>query len=147
MKREVIFTVKRRFLGDKYTVGTFYINNVRYCDTLEDTNRDYDKNGDLLGEHEEKIYGETAIPYGTYDIELTYSPKFKRNLPLIKNVKHFEGIRIHSGSHAGHTDGCILLGENKIKGGLINSRLFVDRFINWMEIEKSLETTFKLQII
>jgi hypothetical protein len=140
-------TIRRRFLADKYTVGSLFINGVYYCDTLEDKVRDYNKDGDLLDEGEGKVYGETAIPYGAYDLVLTFSPKFNRLLPLVENVKHFEGIRLHGGSHAGHSEGCILLGENKVKGGLINSSKYVDDLVNWMKVEKLIGRDTVLEII
>lgn len=117
--------LKRVHLG-AYTIGKLYIDSYYFCDTLEDKVRDFNKDGDLLDQGEEKIYGETAIPYGTYKVELTYSPKFKTILPLIVGVKHFEGIRIHGvmkGATARpvHTAGCILVGKNTVKGGLTQS--------------------------
>lgn len=78
-----------------------------------------------------KIYGQTAIPYGTYVIDMkTVSPKFKNRswarpyggkLPRLLNVKGFEGILIHVGNTAEDSLGCIIVGENKIKGKVINS--------------------------
>lgn len=81
----------RKFLGKDYTIGKLYINGDYFCDVLEDTVRPEGV----------KLYGKTAIPYGTYDIILTYSPRFKQKLPLLLNVPNFEGIRIHSGNYAG----------------------------------------------
>jgi len=120
---EINFTLKRRYLCDAYTIGRLSLPDFTLCDTLEDKVRDYNKDGDLLDAGETKIYGLTAIPYGRYPVIVTYSPKFKRDLPLLLNVRHFEYIRIHSGVNASHTLGCILTGENKIKGGLINGRV------------------------
>ena len=147
LMRTVKLKIKRIFLGNDYTIGQFFIEDSRYWETLEDKVRDFNKDGDLLDPGEDKVYGETAIPYGTYEVELTWSPKFGKKLPLIKDVKHFEGIRIHAGANAGHSEGCILLGENKIKGGLVNSKQRVDDFISWMEIETMLGTKFTLEIV
>lgn len=110
----------RTYLSDKYTIGKLYINNKYFCDTLEDKVRDINKDG-KFGNGEIKIHGETAIPYGTYKVIVNYSNHFQRNLPLILNVPSFEGIRMHRGNTASDTEGCILLGENKIKGKIINS--------------------------
>lgn len=112
--------VKRRYFGKEYTIGTMSIDGVRFCDTLEDVNRDLNHNGKFDG-NESKVYGETCIPFGTYDVALTYSPKFRRKLPLLLNVPSFEGIRIHRGNTKNDTAGCILVGENKVKGKVINS--------------------------
>ncbi|HBJ76706.1 MAG TPA: hypothetical protein DDY68_02410 [Porphyromonadaceae bacterium] len=89
---------------------------------MEDCTRDINRNGVFDGE-EEKVYGETSIPFGRYSVDLTFSPKFGRELPILLDVHHFEGIRIHSGNTAKDTLGCILVGENKFKGGLVRSKL------------------------
>jgi hypothetical protein len=113
--------LRRRYLGETYTIGSLFINGVYLCDAIEDPVRDLNKDGDLQDPGEEKVYGETSIPYGMYIMDLTMSPKFKRLLPLVKNVKHFTGIRIHRGNKAKDSQGCILPGENKIKGQVIKS--------------------------
>ena len=113
--------VRRRYLGPEYTIGSLYIDERYICDTIEDKVRDFNKDGDLNDPGEQKVYGRTAIPYGTYAMDLTMSPKFTRLLPLIMNVPHFTGIRIHRGNSAEDSAGCILPGENKIKGRVIHS--------------------------
>jgi len=113
--------LERLYLRPGYTIGKLYIDNVYFCDTLEDQTRDLNMDGDLDDEGEGKVFGETSIPYGRYHVEVTWSPKFKRLLPVVLGVYGFIGIRIHRGRWASHTQGCILVGENKIKGGLINS--------------------------
>ena len=114
-------TLKRIFLGEKYTIGKLYIDGVYFCDTLEDKYRDLTK--------EKKVMHETAIPYGTYKVIVNLSPKFKRELPRLLNVPHFEGVLIHNGLYPSHTSGCILVGENKIKGALINSKPYETKLI------------------
>ena len=69
-----------------------------------------------------KRYGETAIPYGTYKVEITYSPKYKKLMPEVKNVKGFSGIRIHSGNTAKDTLGCLIIGRNTQVGMVTESR-------------------------
>lgn len=119
--------LKRIFRGDTYTIGHLYINGEYFSDTLEDVDRG------LINDMSEeeikkiKIYGRTAIPKGTYKVEVTYSPKFKRHLPLLIGVKGFTGIRIHSGNSHEDTLGCLLVGYNKVKGQVINSRVTSDK--------------------
>jgi len=48
------------------------------------------------------------IPEGTYAVERTWSPRFKKFLPEIKDVPDRTGIRIHRGSVPEHSQGCIL---------------------------------------
>lgn len=119
--------LKRIFRGNKYTIGHLYINGDYYCDVLEDVDRGL--SNDMSEEEIKKIkvYGKTAIPTGRYKVEVTYSPKFKRHLPILLNVKGFSGIRIHSGNTAEDTLGCLLVGYNKVKGQVINSRVTSDK--------------------
>lgn len=119
--------LERIFLKEEYTIGILSIGNVQFCDTLEDKVRDFNKDGDLDDPGEMKVYGETAIAYGRYRVKVTYSPKFKRNLPLILDVNHFIGIRIHRGATNKNTLGCILVGENTAKGRLTNGKHYEEK--------------------
>jgi hypothetical protein len=100
-----------------------FLDGDFFADTLEPQVRDFNHDGDLEDEGEGKIYGETAIPYGRYPVVVTYSARFKRMLPLIMKVPDFTGVRIHALNWPYQTMGCIGVGENKVQGGLINSRL------------------------
>lgn len=119
--------LKRIFRGDKYTIGHLYINGEYFSDTLEDVDRGL--TNDMSEEQIKKIkvYGRTAIPTGRYKVEVTYSPKFKRYLLILLDVKGFSGIRIHSGNTHEDTLGCLLVGYNKVKGQVINSRVTSDK--------------------
>lgn len=129
--------LKRKYLKDDYTIGHLYIDDKYFCDTVEDKVRDYNKDGDLLDANEEKVYGKTAIPYGRYQIDMkTRSPKYSLRsaylwcggyLPRLVDVPHFEGILIHAGNTAADSAGCLLVGENKVKGGLVNSMATLKR--------------------
>jgi hypothetical protein len=81
-----------------------------------------------------KIKGATAIPTGAYKVQRTYSPKYKRLMPQVMNVKGYAGIRIHSGNTAADTEGCILLGDNTAVGRLTNSRKRCVEFETKMQI-------------
>jgi len=133
------FKIKRVALKENYTIGHWYIGNHKFCDTIEDKVRDLNKDGDLDDEGEGKVYGETAIPYGKYKMVLAYSPRFKRILPTILNVKGFEGIRVHSGNTAKDSEGCIIVGVNDRKGWVSNSRNTLDALIKLMEESKQKE--------
>lgn len=113
--------LKRIALKPTYTIGHLYIDDKYFCDTLEDTVRDLNKNG-KFDNGEVKIKGKTAIPYGTYEVTWAYSPRFKRYTPRLLNVDSFDGVLIHSGNTASDTEGCILVGENKQVGKVLNSR-------------------------
>lgn len=115
MKLELI----RTFKGTEYTIGKLYVGGIYLCDTIEDTVR----------EDGVKVYGKTAIPDGTYKVMLTYSNKFKKVLPLLLDVPMFEGIRIHSGNTEDDSLGCIIVGQNKEKGKVINSRVTFDKLM------------------
>lgn len=120
-------TLKRIALRPTYTIGKLYIDNVYFCDTIEDTVRDTNKSG-KFDNGEQKIKGKTAIPYGTYEIKWTYSPRFKKYTPQLMNVPSFEGIRVHAGNTSADTEGCLILGENKQVGKVLNSRATINKF-------------------
>ena len=125
----MIIELCRKYRNTNYCIGKLYINNEYFSDVLEDPDRGLQNTMSVQEIQQLKVKGDTCIPYGTYDITITYSPKFKKRLPLINNVKGFEGIRIHSGNTSKDTEGCLLLGFNKIKGKVINSKETVDKFI------------------
>lgn len=120
-------TLKRIALRPNYTIGKLYIDDAYFCDTLEDTVRDTNKSG-KFDNGEQKIKGKTAIPYGTYEIKWTYSPRFKKYTPQLMNVPSFEGIRVHAGNTSADTEGCLILGENKQVGKVLNSRATINKF-------------------
>lgn len=97
-------TLKRNIFNDNNTIGELYgINNEFLCYTLEDKIR------------EVKIPKITAIPYGIYKLDFTYSNRFEKDMIQLLNVKNnnmeFEGVRIHSGNTEKDTEGCILVGQ------------------------------------
>lgn len=120
-------TLKRIALRSTYTIGKLYVDDAYFCDTLEDTVRDINKSG-KFDNGEQKIKGKTAIPYGTYEIKWTYSPRFKKYTPQLMNVPSFEGIRVHAGNTSDDTEGCLILGENKQVGKVLNSRATINKF-------------------
>lgn len=123
----------RIFKEKGYTEGVLFdkTSNKFLCHSLEDTVRDINGDGDLNDEGEGKVYGKTAIPYGTYDIEVTYSPKFNKDMILVKDVKHFEGIRIHWGRTADNLEGCIGVGA-KERGGVLANTGMTDKLVKML---------------
>ena len=123
--------LKRRYNCKDYCIGSLYINGKYFCDTIEDCDRGLDSSMTLKEILKRKIKGLTAIPVGVYGIIMNaISPKFakkqqyqfcKGKLPRLLNVKGYDGVLIHIGNTAKDSEGCILVGENKVKGQVINS--------------------------
>lgn len=108
-------TVTRTTRTSKSTIGRLAIDGTDFCWTLEDTVRTGPK-----------VWGQTAIPAGTYKVLLTESPRFKRILPLLVNVPEFDGVRIHPGNKPEDTDGCILVGLGRADDFITDSRAAFD---------------------
>jgi hypothetical protein len=126
--------LKRIFRGPEYTIGKLYIDGAYFCDTLEDPDRDLNRDG-KFDNGEVKVPGNTCVPNGTYDIEFKYSPTFspkinKRYMPYLKDVPSFEAVMMHWGNTAEDTRGCILVGQNKVKGKVLNSIYTFKKLLN-----------------
>jgi len=111
------------------TIGKLFVNGTFFCFTLEDYCRDFNRDGDLKDAGETKVFGKTCIPSGKYAVVLTVSNRFKKVLPLLLNVQGFEGIRIHNGNTADHTEGCILVGATAATDQVLNSIPTMDRLM------------------
>ena len=127
--------LKRIYKCDKYTIGHLHINDVYFCDVIEDKDRglyDYMNVGEISNI---KVKHETAIPYGRYKVTLSMSNHFHKILPEIHNVKGFTGVRIHSGNTEHDSSGCLIVGENKNKneGKVINSRMTMNKLMAFLE--------------
>jgi hypothetical protein len=97
-----------RVVYPAFTKDDILVNGQAFCHGLEDPVREiYNKPVSSW-----KIRGDTAIPYGTYPVEITYSNRFKRSMPQIIDVPGFEGIRIHGGNTTADTEGCLLVGNS-----------------------------------
>lgn len=110
-------TIMRFCKSSGSTLGALFINGSFECFTLEDKDRGLSSNMDLYFIKSLKVCGSTCIPSGLYNIEFTYSPHFRKVMPLIDNVKGFEAIRIHAGNTVADTDGCILVGDSAENAG------------------------------
>lgn len=127
--------IDRRWKKDTYTIGRLYVDGTLFCNTLEDKDRGL-KSTDLTAYIcAKKVYGETAIPTGTYTVAMNVvSPKYAAvkwykdlcggRMPRLVNVPGFDGILIHPGGSNGALDtlGCVLVGRNTIVGKLTSSR-------------------------
>lgn len=127
---KVTLTLERRYRCNEYTIGRMMVGSIVTSDTFEDKDRGLTSDMSLAAIKLRKIFGKTAIPVGTYRIKLTYSAKFANKpwakkygglVPEILDVKGFSGVRIHPGNDQYDTEGCPLVGENKVKGKVINS--------------------------
>ena len=114
MKIEVV----RFMCGAVCTIGQLLVDGEPECYTLEDLVRP---------DGAPKVYGETAIPYGTYQVVITHSPHFGRDLPLLVGVPDFEGVRIHPGNTAADTEGCLLVGVHHTSSTVTESRAAFDQ--------------------
>ena len=123
---------------DMYTIGKLYVDGKYFCDVLEDVDRGLDSSMTESEILEKKVKGQTAIPTGHYVINITYSPKYKRMMPLLLDVKGFSGIRIHSGNTSKDTEGCLLVGKNKKVGMVLESRDTYQRLFKMMEGQKEI---------
>lgn len=127
--------LKRVARKHAYTIGHLFIDGKRFCDTVEDKDRDLNRNG-RFDNGEVKVYAETAIPNGRYRVTMkVQSPKFSQRseynwwkpngkygmLPRLLDVPHFGGILIHAGSSARSSAGCIIVGKNTVIGGVTDS--------------------------
>lgn len=113
--------------GSTYTIGRFYINDVYHSFSLEDVVRKGDK-----------VYGQTAIPTGTYSVIIDLSARFRKQLPHVLNVPNFKGVRIHPGNTSKDTEGCILLGTTWTGGDFIsNSKVAFNSFFEKLKEAKT----------
>ena len=122
----------RKYYQAKYTIGRLYVNNRFFSDCLEPPSLHLTERSALGTILIAKYKGYRAIPTGRYRILITRSRRFGRWLPLLLNVKGFEGIRIHAGNKPDDTRGCILLGFNRRKGYVLDSTRCVLTLVKMM---------------
>lgn len=133
--------LRRLYRKPEYIIGDLYIDNKWFCNTVEDQDRGLTQDMPLEEIKKIKVMHETAIPYGTYKVVLSYSPKFKRILPEILNVPGFSGIRIHNGRDCRSSSGCLIVGKNTIKGGVTSSKEYMEKLIEILKTANVIEIT------
>lgn len=153
----MILTLKRIYTCKDYTIGHLYVDGSYICDTLEDTDRMLDSSMSLEQIAKIKVKGMTAIPTGRYKVLMNIvSPKYSKSkyymnickgrVPRLDNVPGYSGVLIHVGNTAADTEGCLLLGYNKVKGQVINSKVAFEKVYNKLSIAKSIGQTIYIDI-
>lgn len=131
--------IDRKWKKDTYTIGKLYVNGEFFSNTLEDKDRGLTSSMTLEEINKKKIYGQTSIPSGTYEVKMTYSNRFNSRVwgkkyggkvPELLNVKGFGGVRIHPGNKAADTLGCILVGKNSAVGMVTNSQTYYFKLLD-----------------
>jgi hypothetical protein len=133
-----ISVVRERFTKLS-TIGRLYVDNVFCCYVLEDCDRHLENGG-------VKLYGETAIPLGSYIVKMTMSARFGKVLPQLMNVPQFEGIRIHAGNTDADTHGCLLLGMSANVDKVAGSRKACELLFQKIEAALKLGNTVTIKI-
>lgn len=150
----MILTLRRIARKPQYTIGKLYIDGTYFCDTLEDTDRGLTQSMSLIEISKRKIHGATAIPTGTYSVQLNVrSPKYSNfarypyakisngYMPRLFNVKGYTGVLIHAGNTHRDTEGCILVGKNKEVGKVLESQA------TWTELYKKMKQASSITLI
>lgn len=126
--------IDRKWKKAEYTISKVYINGRYFgCNALEDTDRGLLQTMQITELQRKKIKGKTAIPRGYYDVRITYSPKYKRMMPLVVDVPAFSGIRLHSLNKPEDSEGCIGFGKNDKVGWISDSKYWTDKICRLIE--------------
>ena len=131
----------RSIFTEKSSIGKLILPDGGFFYSLEDKDRGLKQSMSISEIASIKIPTLTAIPYGRYELAITYSPRFKRRLPILLSVPGFIGVRIHNGSFSTNTEGCILLGKHNPSADFINGSVdaiqeFIPMLEKWMEMDK-----------
>lgn len=118
------------------TIGSLSIDGEWECWTLEDPVREGPK-----------IPGMTAIPYGAYRVDITFSNRFQQMMPLLLDVPNFSGVRIHAGNFAKDTEGCPLVGQLRFATSVGKSRAAYDVLFPKLKAAKSRGEPISIEIV
>lgn len=136
-------TVNRKVKTKVSTISDVLIDGEFYCYGLEDTDRGLSNDMPIEEIKEKKVFAQTAIPTGRYEVIISFSNRFQQYMPLLLNVPGFEGVRIHPGNTAANTEGCLLLGQTMGADFVGNSRL---AYRSFMPKLRAIEKTEKIFI-
>lgn len=127
--------LERLQLDPDVTIGSLTVDAAWECWILEDAVRPV------------KVAGETAIPAGIYRVEITFSPRFQRDLPLLLGVPNFMGVRIHPGNTASDTEGCLLPGLDRMAKSVGRSRLAFNALFDKLQAARLRKESITLEIV
>ena len=149
--------LERKWPKETYTIGRLDVDGIFFCNTLEDRDRGLKQTDSEAYIKSRKVYGETAIPKGTYGVAMNVtSPKYSASawywklcqgkVPRLLSVKGFDGILVHTGSTALDTLGCILVGKNTKVGQLTESKATFEKLYKKMKAayDKGEEITIEI---
>jgi hypothetical protein len=129
-------SLKRIARRPTYTIGRLFVDDSYFCDTIEDTDRGLRQDMPLAEIRQIKVKNRTAIPTGVYRMIINVSPSKQRLLPRLLNVPGFDGILIHRGNTENDSSGCIIVGENKVIGKVINSTGYELKLVELLKAEE-----------
>lgn len=127
--------------GESFTPGKLYTDGLFFGFTCEDEDRQLEITG-----IERKVYGRTAIPRGTFAVEVSFSNRFQKLLPAVLDVPGFAGIRIHGGNRAEDSLGCVLLGKLRTATGIAQCADTVRRLIAMIQACKDRNEAVWLEV-
>lgn len=150
--------IDRKYKKDAYTIGNLYVNGEWFCNSLEDKDRGLSSDMPLEEIKKRKVYAETAIPTGRYIVRMDivspkyngyewYRKNFGGRMPRLETVKGFSGILMHPGNTALDSSGCVLVGMNREKGKVLESRATFLKLWNLMNAAYKRKETIYLTIV
>ena len=134
--------VNRRTKTKLSTISDVTIDGVFFCFGLEDVDRGLNQSMPLQEIRAKKVFAQTAIPAGRYELIINFSNRFQQYMPLLLNVPGFEGVRIHPGNKAANTEGCLLLGQTEGTDFIGNSRAAYRSFLPKLRAVEKKEKIF-----
>jgi hypothetical protein len=135
-------TLNRKIKTANTTISELLVDDVFECFVLEDRDRGLKSGMTITEIRKTKVKGATAIPTGVYEVIISFSNKFQKFLPLLLDVKGYEGIRIHPGNTAKDTLGCLLPGTAKEKDKVLNSRIAFEALFTKLKAATKIEKIF-----